>query len=304
MLRVKDLPFIAVTAAFAVACGSDRSNGGTGGNGTGTATGGTGTGASGTVNAGGNGTGGTTAVDICAGKDVTATGTDGLLDDLEDSDTAVRAADGRVGSWYVSGDPGCTLMPPEGPPPPEAPVAGANVANASNYSVHVAATGCNEYGFGLSASFNLQGAGACAYDAAAYDGMYFWGVGEAVELWVAVGTRQTTPISQGGDGTCADGACWNSFGTSITLTGDWARYDFTWDELMQQAGWGTPTDWDVTQTTTITWSVTHLQVGETGASYSIDNVGFFKGTPPSDPPMPGAGGLGGGGGSGGAGGGG
>jgi hypothetical protein len=40
-------------------------------------------------------------------------------------------------------------------------------------------------------------------------------------------------------------------------------------------------------TANLAFEVSHDQIATKLVEYSIDNVGFFKGTPPTDPPMPG-----------------
>jgi hypothetical protein len=52
---------------------------------------------------------------------------------------------------------------------------------------------------------------------------------------------------------------------------------FKWSDL-QQAGWGTQVVWDSKLAAEIIFETT------TSADFSVDNVGLFSGTPPTDPP--------------------
>jgi hypothetical protein len=278
--------FIAVAALLGIGCGSsdrgsDTSTGGstaTGGNGGSTATGGGG----GTTATGG--AGGAAQTDLCVGKGVVADGSDGLIDDLEDNDNIVRDADHRVGTWNASGDTGCTPAPAFAT---EAPLAG----NASNYAAHASETGCIDYGHSIALSLNAQGAGACGYDASTYDGVYFWAAAPAdTDITFNLHTSSTIPMQYGGDGTCDAVGCWNGFAKPVTVTTTWTLVQIPFTALAQQPGWGVPVDWDVTKTSQMSWS--HAKPGD---DFWIDNVGFYKGNAPTDPPAPGgSGGSGGG----------
>jgi hypothetical protein len=118
--------------------------------------------------------------------------------------------------------------------------------------------------------------------------MYFWAIGAGVRVNIGIGLRTTTAEIYGGDGSCAkDGnnnGCYDRHALSIPLSGDWKLYSFTWNQL-RQAGWGTKAAFDAKITTQIVFGATSNDAAATSIDYSIDNVGFFKGTPPSDPPM-------------------
>jgi hypothetical protein len=230
------------------------------------------------------------ALDFCAGRDVLATGSPGLIDDFEDKDVRELANDGRSGDWELHGDGnGCVTSPV--PLLPESPLAGMSVMNASTNAMNVTGTGCTKVHLGT--AFNGYGdgvnGGACAYDASAYDGMYFWAMGPGVRLRAQVGLRTTISIKIGGDGTCAkdamDNGCYDMHGFPFVLTADWKMYSFTWSQLRQE-GWGTKATWDPKVTTEIGFAGTSNDASVSKVEFSVDNVGFFKGTPPTDPPMP------------------
>jgi hypothetical protein len=210
---------------------------------------------------------------------VRGTGSDALIDDFEDGDPILRAVDGRVGGWWVAGDTGCTLDP-SNPPTPE-----FGGASGSALALHVSAAGCDDWGFSTGVSLNSTSPLACAYDAKAYDGVYFWARTAVAPLsvQVAVNTRQTIPLAYGGDGTCGD-ACWNSYSIWFDVDPTWRLYAFTWAELAQQPGWGTAVPFDVTAIEQITWGATAAQTVNPRADLWIDQVNFVLGPVPLPPP--------------------
>jgi hypothetical protein len=229
--------------------------------------------------------------DQCAGHAVVATGMPGLMDDFEDGDGILLPNDGRFSSWFLANNGMCTLTPAQGPVLPEAPVPGSAVNNTSKYAMHVTATHCSGFnGPSLQTPFNLLGIAGCAYDVTQYDGMYFWATGNVAQLTVSIGLTTTIPAMYGGTGTCAQDSmnkgCWDAFNTYVRLTPDWKEYTFKWSDL-HQAGFGTKTPWDTKLAASIYFSVSGNQATGTTADFSIDNVGFYKGTAPTNPPAAG-----------------
>jgi hypothetical protein len=310
------ITMVLVGAALAFGCGSKTDETGSGGSkaaagsNTGGAAGGGVGGGGGDVGSGGtttvadSGTGGSIADapvgpagDKCFGRGVVAAGTTGLIDDFEDHDLTVLANDGRKGRWGVTGDPGCTITP--SPLLPQAPGAGKTVNNGSNYALHVSGTGCTAYGMSVGTELNLfedtsaapvGDAGPpmyfCGYDLSKYDGVYFWGLGEAVQITIQVALRTTIPMSLGGDGSCEKGeageGCYDHYLMTEDLTADWALYSFPWDDLLQ-GGWGTKAALDVKQAVQINFAIARTEMSPK-AEIWLDNVGLYKGTPPTTAP--------------------
>ncbi len=260
--------------------GAAGSGGGAGLSGSGGGSGGGDAGSAGTV----GGSAGAATSDPCSGKGVVATGSSGLIDDFEDGNVVLPAEDGRYGVWFLTGA-GCTFSPTK--LAADAPVAGATVDNSSAYAVHINALECPPYNFALGTVLNLKGGLNCAYDASAYDGLYFWAVGDGVQMEVGVGLRSVEPTNVGGDGTCAQDSantgCWDRHIAKVTLTADWQLYSFAFSDL-QQAGWGTAATWDPTIVADLVFLVSSDQTTPDAVDYSIDNVGFYSGTPPTTPP--------------------
>jgi hypothetical protein len=216
--------------------------------------------------------------DRCLGRDVVASGDAPLIDDVELNSRFLPTVDHRIGHWWVFGDEGCIRIP-YGPHPD--PPGGDN---PSHYAMHVAASECTGFGFGLGFPLN-EARGRCAYDASVYDGVYFWGRSgsEAVSARFSVGTRQTQPFDYGGDGSCEAkklGSCWDQYSVAIQLTSQWRQYAFTWAELGQM-GWGTTMPFDLKQITSLSLSAPPTPTTE--RELWLDQIGFFKGSPPNSP---------------------
>jgi len=229
----------------------------------------------------------------CWGRDVVAGGSPGSIDDFEDGDLALLSNDGRTGRWWMATGPGCTVTP--SPFLPLAPVA-AGGKNTSSHAVNVKVTGCTSYSPSLNAGFNtyIDTTGTpdsdggfpeytCAYDVSKYDGVYFWAVGDGEQIMIGLPMRTTIPASVGGDGSCESEpgpGCWDHYLTTADLTATWTQYSFTWADLLQ-LGWGKAVPWDAKLVTGISFTIAQAAAGP--VDIWIDNVGFYKGSPPAGP---------------------
>jgi hypothetical protein len=215
--------------------------------------------------------------DGCVNRGVASDGSEPLIDDLEDGDLAIRKVDRRLGRWWRYGDDDCEVKDWG---PPEAP--GGD--NSSHYAMHVSAKNCGSWGFGVGLGLNAVNP-HCAYDAGVYDGVTFWartgGTTETVSFIVR--TRQTVPLEFGGDGSCdaAEKHCWDGFATNVQVSPNWRAYSFKWAEL-GQAGFGNPATFDVKQLVAVMWQTPTRADGSTTELW-LDQVSFFKGTPPASP---------------------
>lgn len=156
-------------------------------------------------------------------------GDDGLIEDFEDDDNQVVKLDGRGGYWWFHTDPtGSTLEP--GSFMPEAHPDG------TGHAIHVwgtTSTAQGAYGSSMGYTFAREG----TYDASKYVGIRFRakakeGSSRSIRFKIAdVNTHKDA-------GVCTD--CWNHFGTDVTLTNEWEDYVVLFDDLFQEAGWGSP----------------------------------------------------------------
>jgi hypothetical protein len=234
--------------------GSGGASGGTGGTtGSGGASGGTGGTSGGSSGSGGSAgsDGGTEPPSVCDGKGTRplALG-DAKIDNFEEATIS----------------PGWSSFNDVMPTPNSfkiAQVAGGAVgtAHAGHYAGMGAKTAAKG-GFGVGLIYNNAidvNAAIYCVDVSAFDGVAFW-----------ANPKATDPTIGGGDCTAA---CYNHPFKSVTLdSADWKQYSVTFAEasggsakvknVIQQLGWLSPdADWD----------------------FSIDEIQFYKGTPPAGP---------------------
>jgi hypothetical protein len=244
--------------------GSTGTAGNTGaGNGSGQA--GTGSGSAGTTGSAGTfgdtGTGGSaigsTAGTTGSGGTVGSAGTNGgsagttgaggavsaneMIDNLDDNDRMIIAANGRQGPWHSFNDSnGGNIQPPLG----TGFVATAGGANNTQYAVHTTGSGYQFGGVGFdlnNATQNPEAMQSMAYNASAFNGVTFWAkssMGGALRVEFAM--RSFVPVSRGG--TCPDGgSCWNVYGANTpTLTNNWTQYTIMWAGMQREQGGTNP----------------------------------------------------------------
>jgi hypothetical protein len=151
-----------------------------------------------------------------------------LLDDFEDCDGTIAAADGRTGMWYQYVDKiGSTLMPAMFMPE-KGGASGSAKCMLKYKGMTVRDEAASKYGF--------AGAGFVfgeVLNASGYQGISFWARGTGT-VRASVITLATTDMKDGGR--CA-AACGDHFGFEVKPTADWKKYEIPWDKLAQ-GGWG------------------------------------------------------------------
>jgi hypothetical protein len=192
---------------------------------------------------GGTGAGGTSAGGTGAGGATTGPTDLSMIDDMEDMDGSILAAEGRVGAWYSYNDTtSTTQVPPAGTPGfPMSPITPPR--GTSNYAANTTGSGFTTWGAGIGFDLNNgggdSGAGKQPYDASQYKGITFWakaGPGGIGNIRMNVQDAQTAP--EGGIcSTTATKGCNDHRGTSVSLTQDWKQFTFTFDSL-KQLGFG------------------------------------------------------------------
>jgi hypothetical protein len=252
---------LSTSACFSENAGIDNAagSGGTGGS--------TGTGGSGGAG-GAGGAGGDTTTDSGGG----AMGE--MIDDMEDNDGSILSVNGRVGAWYTYNDLTMTAMqvPKQGEPFTMTP----GGRDGTGYAANTKGSGFSVWGAGY--GFNLKdpgdgagGSNKSVYDGSAYSGITFWAKAGATSdkaLRVNVSNKDTDPAGA----TCAPmDKCNDHFGTSLTLTTDWARYTLPFAK-MAQSGWGQ----SVARFDASTLYAVQFQVGKNAMfDISIDEVAFL-----------------------------
>lgn len=213
---------------------------------------------------------------VCAGagtRVLTNAPTDAFVDDFEE-------ATGLSPGWSAFND----VMPTENSFMLMLATPGA-VGTA--HSGHYAGTGAKTStmgGFGVGLIYNTAidpAAGVYCVDISAFDGVSFWAksatAGSTISLnFVLPSTNATSMDSMGrpNGGDCVPNAtnsnCYNHPRVTVTLTANWAQYAVQFSQagggsakvanVVQELGWLSPdANWD----------------------FSLDEIAFYKGTPPS-----------------------
>ena len=213
---------------------SDTGTAGSGAAGSGNSAGTSGpTGTAGTVGSGGtNGTAGTTG----AGGQAPPLE---MIDNLDDNDRMIIAANGRQGPWHSFNDSnGGNIQPPLG----TGFFATAGGANNTSYAVHTTGSGYQFGGVGFdlnNATQTPEAMQSMAYNASAYNGVTFWAKSSmGGTLRVEFAMRSFVPTDRGG--TCTTN-CWNVYGANTaTLTANWAQYTIMWAGMQREQGGTSP----------------------------------------------------------------
>lgn len=267
---------LASAACAASACTSTDAadtTGAGGSAGSGTASGGS-SGTSTTTDSGASGgssTGDAAAGPLACSDGTVATGHCPLIDDLEDGNASLIAADGRAGSWYSFDDKTGTVMPASTVDPMVLKAEALWSGDRSKYAMHTVGTGHTDFGGGL--GFGM-GAGTC-YNAVAYDGMSFWAKGVDTKLWVTVAVPETRKKENGG--VCEGMGCGDDFGYAVVLTAEWKQYNFKWSQLTQM-GWGTKAVFHAGEITGVDFRVAS-DAKPYGWDFWVDDVSFTGGMP-------------------------
>jgi hypothetical protein len=255
--------------------GSGGSSGsGTGGSttagsgGSGAGTGGSVAGTGGTIGGGGM-DGGTGVPSVCDG-----TGTRPLTL----TDTKIDNFEGATldPGWYSFND----VMPM---PDSFKLMIQAGGAATTAHSGHYAGMGAKTplmMGYGVGASFNLaidKTAMIYCVDISVFDGVTFWAKAAKAGSKIALNyvLPQTNKMKDGGDCPDASTNCYRHPQKSVTLTTDWAQYSVTFAEATGG-------------TAKVTNRIQELVFISSDADwdFSIDEIQYYKGTPPVGPTSP------------------
>lgn len=194
-----------------------------------------------------------------------------VVDDLEDGDPLIYAAEGRQGAWYTYNDESMGGVQTPAGTEPFAPVEGGPMP--SLFMAHTDGSGFAVWGAGLGFDLNNEGDEKggpgirMPYDGSGFTGIGFMARGTPVRLKVLV--EAIVPTATGG--TCESATdCEDAHGKIIPLTEDWAQYTVPFDELRQE-GWGTAAEFDVGTLMAVQFQVS----ANTDFDFDIDDVFFY-----------------------------
>ena len=186
-----------------------------------------------------------------------------LVDDMEDGDALLLYRGGRSSVWYTYHDKTTgSLTPDEGTTVTMEPIPGGR-CGISNKAIRVTGSGWTDWGagFGFDFHYDLGVSKEVAYDVSAYKGMTFWArIGETSVNTVRFGIGDQWSRPDGGhcDLTLTSGAtaCYDTFGSSVTLTTSWQRFVLPFDHLQQRGfGWPEPNGLETTTAMNVEFAI-------------------------------------------------
>jgi hypothetical protein len=162
-------------------------------------------------------------------------GPDGVIDDFEDNNNQINVVGDRGGYWYTYADKeGSTVWPEQGDKGGTFTL--VEGGHDSKYAVEVKGKLAGKSIVYAAMGLNFRDPKE-AYDASMYEGITFWakiGTGTSPKLVVKMPDGNTDPDGQ----VCS--ACFNDYGTPVTLTDQWQRIVLPFRALRQEPEWGAP----------------------------------------------------------------
>jgi hypothetical protein len=153
----------------------------------------------------------------------------GLFDDFEDGTSQVAVLEGRAGYWWVAKAEHATITLPV----PEFRTADGG-PTGSTRAAHFTGKTDTQDQWGASLGANFLGGGF--YDASKYAGVSFKIKGTPKGFV----RFKLHDVNTHPDGGICGNQCWNGFGKTLELTGDWQSIELSFAELRQIEGWGAP----------------------------------------------------------------
>ena len=195
-----------------------------------------------------------------------------MIDDLEDGDPLITAANGRKGAWYTYNDESMGASQNPAADEPFAPVEGG--PGESLFMAHTDGSGFAVWGAGLGFDLNNEGDDMGGpgirnpYDASGMSGIAFSARGTG-PIRVKVLVEAIVPTETGG--TCeSETDCEDAHGKIVPLSTEWAQYTVGFDELFQE-GWGVAANFDVATLMAVQFQVS----ANSDFDFDIDEVGFY-----------------------------
>jgi len=199
-------------------------------------------------------------------------GDEGLIDDGEDGNNQTKPAGDRGGYWYTFIDgkgTGSTVWPEPGTQGGAFAMSPGGV-NGSKFAANAKGrVGTGEVVFGALGLNFVDPEGL--YDASKYKGITFWAK-KGPEGYNKVRFNVPDISTHNIGGVCSE--CFNYFGADLVLSEAWQQFVFTWHNLRQRPGWGSPRPNYIkpAKLFALQW-----QVSQPGASFDIwiDDVEFI-----------------------------
>lgn len=199
-----------------------------------------------------------------------------ILSTFEDGANGIKQVEGRNGGWYVYNDktPGATQSPAEGKV-----AATGGGACGTDFALKTTGSGFATWGAGIGTDLKGMGANKSPYDVSKYQGITLWLKAGRADMPVRVKLTDTETTQKANGGNCENPAagaavCDNAYGTGLTLTTEWKKYQLPFAEMTQEI-WGKKLNAFPAS------SILALQIqvgaadGKDGFELWVDNVGFY-----------------------------
>ena len=204
------------------------------------------------------------------------------LDDMEDGDGFILAKNGRVSIWYTYDDltvgtlnPAAgTMFPMEAIPQPR--------CGTSKRAMRVTGSGFSDWGAGFGFSLKVAMMNGeyvdTLYDATAARGITFWarkGQTSVGSIHFGIGDQYSNPAGGHCDKSVTSGptACYDDFGSTLTLTEKWQRFTFNFGQLGQR-------NFGMLRPTLDVANLTNVEFGVPEAApvfdIWVDDIAFFQ----------------------------
>lgn len=166
-----------------------------------------------------------------------------FLDNMEDGDALILPRGGRMAGWFTYKDPTAGVLNPDVGVIPVMETIPGGRCGLSMRAMRVTGSGFTEWGAGFGFSFkSIMRDGiwtSDSYDASAFTGITFWArIGETSIDTVRFAVSDKWSVPEGGqcDVTVPSGekACYDHFGSVLTLAQTWKRFTFRFGELAQR----------------------------------------------------------------------
>lgn len=163
-------------------------------------------------------------------------------------------------------------------------------AAAGGGALHFTFSGAKEWGGAFS---HVLSNGPC-YDASAYTGVTFSAkaTSAAKDIYVMVSTADSNPLYDCSEADNTAGLCYDNPRKKITLTGEYATYSVTWDELAPP-GWGATDSFEVSRTLAVVFADAGTDLDDNTIDLYVDSLAFTGGSATACEPADGGNGEGG-----------
>jgi hypothetical protein len=199
-----------------------------------------------------------------------------LIDDLEDDNLQILPGFGRSGSWSTINDGSIgssqTLDADTISDGGRIETLPDGSSLTSNRAAHTTGQGFSFFVY-IGVTLYPSNFPTAPYDASSYSGISFWARSAMPSTTVRVSIPDRNSDPEGGVCGGSAGACFDTFGATLTLSSDWTFFEFDFDELSQQ---GTGLQISTGLARSAIYGINWRLPAETTFDVWIDDVAFYR----------------------------